>query len=347
MNPCHPSIDPPCGPLSLSPSWTKVQIFRCDSCTEEFFFVFFFWSYVCRRLTNLWACMLLMVGPWDPADSHSSLDLVCVPSEAFIWPDPELHLLKYYIYKYMYLLFLCLLYDVLRITGHDIMLSFLFAVPSGTHHPSTHPSMHPPTQHCVCKGVGFPFWHSGFIKHDGSFKPKLFAPWSGCTWFLWFCSKLILFLGVHHQTCSIQSTSWWILGLVESSLCFGYALFWLLNYLVDGCPCMCALSLKFLWQATWRYLLKPTKFRHPKNTGCTQPEVDIVTTDKVLLSLLQTSCSTTVLCVGKNAKNQWICTQLLLQLAMWYMQSLIFTLEEKSHMKKKHGEYAPLLSSYG
>jgi hypothetical protein len=40
---------------------------------------------------------------------------------------------------------------------------------------------------------------------------------------LWFCSKLILFLGVHHQTCSIQSTSWWILGLVKSSLCFGYA----------------------------------------------------------------------------------------------------------------------------
>jgi hypothetical protein len=65
---------------------------------------------------------------------------------------------------------------------------------------------------------------------------------------------------------------------------------------------MCALSLKFLWQATWRYILKPMKFRHPKNTGCTQPEVDIVTTDKVLLSLLQTSCSTTVLCVGKKAK---------------------------------------------
>jgi hypothetical protein len=66
---------------------------------------------------------------------------------------------------------------------------------------------------------------------------------------------------------------------------------------------MCALSLKFLWQATWRYILKPKKFRHPKNTGCsTQPEVDIVTTDKVLLSLLQTKLQYNSAVCGEKSK---------------------------------------------
>ncbi len=84
------------------------------------------------------------------------------------------------------------------------------------------------------------------------------------------CSKLILFLGVHHQqTCSIQSTSWWILGLVESSLyVLGMLCFGLLNYLVDGCPLhVCPLTQIPMAGYLEGYILKPKKFRHPKNTG--------------------------------------------------------------------------------
>jgi hypothetical protein len=224
------------------------------------------------------------------------------------------------------------------------MLSFLFAVPRGTHHPYTHPSIHASTHPAFCvyvsgKGVGFLFWHSGFIKHDGSCKPKLFAPWSGCTWFLWFCSKLILFLGVHQQTCSIQSTSWWILGLVESSLCFGYA-FVLVAELFGGrnaLACVPSHS-KFLWQATRRYIywnlrslgIQRTLAAHNPGSGyCNNWQSAAFTaTNKLQYN--------SAVCGGRKAKNQWISTPVVV--ATGHVIHAI--LDSYSWGKKSHEEEA-------
>lgn len=298
-----------------------------------------------------------MVGPWDPVDSHSSLDLVCVPSEAFIWPDPELHLLQVlHIQKYVLVVSVSFIWPFTdNWPWHHVELLLVCSTQgySPSIHPSIHPCIHPPSILCVCrvKGLGSFFGTLALSSMMDLANLNYLLHGQVAHDFCGFAANSFCFWGVHHQTCSIQSTSWWILGLVESSLCFGYC-FVLVAELFGGwmplhvCPLTQNSYGKLLYPEI--YILKPTKFRHPKNTGCTQPEVDIVTTDKVLLSLLQTSCSTTVLCVGgEKLKISEYLHQLLLQLAMWYMQSSTFTLEGKSHMKKKHGGYAPLLSSCG
>ncbi len=208
------------GPFSLSPSWTKVQIFRCDSCTEEFCFVLFRFVLIFDFIFFV----LCMQKTHQPLGLHSSDGRTLGPcrlslkSWSSLCPIRSFYLTwsrttssqVLHIQKYVPVVSMSFIWHFTD-NWHDITLSFLFAVPRGTHHPSTHPSMHPPTQHCVCrvKGLGFLFGTlalssmmdlanlnyllHGQVAHDFCG----FAANSFCFW---------------EYTCSIQSTSWWILG---------------------------------------------------------------------------------------------------------------------------------------